>query len=203
MSPTFILCVMPTAQESPGHGAPTNSIRPRGAASPEEESVPLKMRAWTLLWPGSMSQALRCPKRTDPSGEVATHTGVWASVAAVVWAMAFGSQLAGATIFGQGSLHTLANEVLSESATGLTVQVHAFDSLHCWARLVTLLWTFCPQTFAASAGSPHARNSCVIFGGVYATVRVAGRPPTACPSNACAMRRPEPVMTNAIALLGV
>src|SRR5262245_66487592 len=139
MSPTFIRCVIPMEQASPGHGAPTNSIRPRGALSLEEESSAVKIRACTLLWPGSLSQALRGPKRTDPSGEVATHTGVWASVAAVVWAMAFGSQSAGATSFGQGSLHTLPNEVLSVSATGLTVQVHAFDSLHCWARLVTLL----------------------------------------------------------------
>src|SRR5437867_4530987 len=154
MSPTFIRCVIPTEQESPGHGAPTNSIRPRGALSLDEESSPLKIRACTLLWPGSMSQALRCPKRTDPSGEVATHTGVWASVAAVIWAKRFGSQLAGATTFGQGSLHTLANEVLSESGTDATVQVHPFDSLHCRAMGSTFSWTLW-QTFAPSAGSPH------------------------------------------------
>src|SRR5215813_2443880 len=142
MSPTFIRCRIPTEQESPGHGAPTNSIRPRGAASLVEDSSPLKIRAWTLLCPGSMSQALACPNSTDPSGEVATHTGVWESVAAVVCAIALGSQSAGATIFGHESLQTLLNEVLSESATGLTVHVHAFDSLHCWAMLVTLLWTF-------------------------------------------------------------
>src|SRR5262245_55271301 len=173
MSPTFIRCVIPTEQESSGHGAPTNSMRPRGGASLVLESLPLKIRAWTLLWLGSMSQALRCPNRTDPRGEVPTHTGVLASVAAVALAMPVGSQLLGAVSFGQVSLQTLAKEVVSEFTT---VHVHAFDSLHCWARLVTLLWTFCPQTFAASLGSPHARSSCVIPRGMYRTVSVAGRP---------------------------
>jgi hypothetical protein len=42
------------------------------------------------------------------------------------------------------------NDIASEFAT---VHVHAFDSLHGWARLVTLLWTR-PQTFAASRGLP-------------------------------------------------
>jgi hypothetical protein len=158
-----------------------------------------------------ISQAVNCPKRTEPRGELATQTGVWLAVAAVVLAMPSGSQSAGGRTFGQpgplgGGLQTAENAVLSTFGRVETLHRHALASLHCSAIFSRLLSTCCAQKASWAAGvlaSPHPRNSFTYFLGVYLTTRLGGLPKVLA-SNGNATRWPfEPVMTNAIALSGV
>src|SRR5262245_35574092 len=119
-----------------------------------------------------MSQALRCPKITEPRGEVATQVGVLVGVAPVVLVM---SQLSGLTTRSHFLLQASENLV---SSGLLTVQVHDFASLHCLAIGSTLACRFWHTAFLLSVVlvSPHVMMSCGIFRGVYETMSFAGLP---------------------------
>src|SRR4029453_894907 len=128
----------------------------------------------TWLLASSTSQALSRPVISEPSGEFATQTGVWLSVALVALAISVGSQFCGAVTSGHGLWHTPENWVASLS---FSVQVQLLARWQALARSLTLLWTRPLQTAvalawsAASAGSAHARNCCVALGGSYLMVR--------------------------------
>src|SRR5262249_25756674 len=154
----------------------------RGVLTLVRESDPLKTRTETQLWScvGSISerseqfdeptisQVVRRWKSADPKGECATQTGWELPGAAVTWAMSSAEQ-SWSGLRSQLALQAAENE--SSSGASFTEHLHSFASLHVCAMPVTLPCTFCPQTFTASFGFPHARNSVVYFLGVYLTTR--------------------------------
>ena len=73
----------PQVREAPGHGVPTNCTRPRAVLPLVCGFSPSSSRTVTetSLLASSRSQALRRPVSSEPSGEFATQTGVWLSVA--------------------------------------------------------------------------------------------------------------------------
>src|SRR5262245_44060449 len=108
-----------------------------------------------------MSQALRCPKSTEPRGEVDTQTGVLVCVAPVVEVM---SQVTGSTVTFRSHLLLQLSDHFILLRSG-ALQMHDLASLHCLAMGSTLSCRFWQVAvlLVSVPMFPHVQMSCALF----------------------------------------